>query len=150
MHGNHPDEWMSLDEELAEFLGDDPPRHAKFDEAGRKIEVARYVPDLRMDLCLTPERSGEIIGCSAAVLVVNPEYLMEMVDRSKLFLFSKDDAASRWLAVGVQAYANGQGLYWASSRKAASRKGPGGMMGKELEQTTSAAGAEVSDSSGRR
>lgn len=65
MSDTHPDKWLTLDESIAEDIGDNPELQARFDLAGRRVEVALQVYNLRMSYKLTRSQFGKIVGMTA-------------------------------------------------------------------------------------
>jgi DNA-binding transcriptional regulator YiaG len=57
---------MTLDDSIEELIGDDPEKKARFDEAGRKIDVAAEIYRIRVEkLRMSKKRFGEILDVSA-------------------------------------------------------------------------------------
>ncbi|MFH1114998.1 MAG: helix-turn-helix transcriptional regulator [Pseudomonadota bacterium] len=65
MSDNNPNKWLTLDESIAEDIGNSPELQAKFDESGERIRVALNVYQLRNSYRLTKENFAKIVGLTA-------------------------------------------------------------------------------------
>lgn len=64
MPSNHPDNWMTLDDSIAEFIKKDSEFLSKLDEAHEQLEVGHQISLMRERLKMSRKRFGSVLGIS--------------------------------------------------------------------------------------
>ncbi len=65
MADNNTDNWLTLDDSIQDDIGEDPELQKKFDEAGKRVQVALKVYHLRNRYNLPRSEFGKIVGMTA-------------------------------------------------------------------------------------